>query len=254
MSTEGLRRIPRHDTKIAQIVGAPRSGTTLLATMLDTHSQAVCLIEPFLAWLKEGAYDYDWKTIDIHPKAFSCRPPQHFLSFLCESSEYRFVSFKETFRTEYHPAFPTKSFILNNQSQKGVDRTFVIIRDPRDIWSSIVRRHPHFREDTFTFAEIIYAWNCLCNWVRTDEVPFVRYEDIVVDPRCINKLLKRTKLSLESSMLNPKKTPGYGDSRAQEEENVNSSSVGRYQNTISADAQRFIEAQCKKNMYHFRYK
>jgi len=254
MSTRALKRIPRYESLIIQVVGTPRSGTTLLASMLDSHSQAVCLIEPFLAWLKKGQYEYQKEKLGLYTNNFGTHRPQKLLSFLCRQSKLKVVGFKETFRTPYHPTFPTQSFLTRNHSVGAVDQTLAIVRDPRDTWSSVVRRHPHFRNDTAVLAELIHAWNQLCDWIRGSEVSVVRYEDLVFQPESIGSLLDDFGLGIERNMFRPEGTKGYGDKRAQEGGTIDDRSVGKYSTTISCKLSRFISAQCHKNMQSFGYK
>ena len=254
MSTTALKRIPRHETQIIQVVGTPRSGSTLLATMLDAHSQAVCLIEPYLAWLKHGEYEYNWDQLDrLDCECFSRRQPQRLFAFLCAQTELSVIGFKETYRTPYHPTFPSQSFLEQNWSTGAVDATVAIIRDPRDTWSSVVRRHPHFRGDTGAMSELIHAWNELCDWVGGEDSTVLRYEDLVSQPREIESVLENIGLRAERRVRRPQGTAGYGDSRAQEGGGVDVSSVGKYRSTLSDRVSRFIEAQCSEHMQKFDY-
>ncbi|WP_341481723.1 sulfotransferase [Salinibacter ruber] len=254
MSPSVLRRTPRHGANLIQVVGTPRSGSTLLATMLDAHSQAVCLIEPYLAWLKHGEYEYNWNQLDRPDvKRFSKQQPQRLFAFLCAQTEFSVIGFKETYRTPYHPTFPSQSFLEQNQSTGAVDATVAIIRDPRDTWSSVVRRHPHFRGDTGTMAELIHAWNELCRWVERKKHTVVRYEDLVSHPREIESVLGSVGLTAEDEVYRPEGTAGYGDSRAQKGGGIDDSSVGKYRSTLSDGVSRFIEAQCSEHMRRFDY-
>lgn len=254
MSSSALRQIPRRGTQVIQVVGTPRSGSTLLATMLNAHSQVACLLEPYLAWLKHGKYEYDWKEIGgSDAERFSRQQPHRLFSFLCSHTELNVVGFKETFRTPYHPTFPSQSFLEKNHATGAVNETVAIVRDPRDTWSSVVRRHPNFRGDTTTMAELVYAWNELCDWIRREDITVVRYENLVSKPKEIDSVLESIGLSEERKVHRPEGMSGYGDSRAREGGDIDDTSVRKYKNTLSSSVTRFIEAWCSENMKNFNY-
>lgn len=251
MRSSLLENIPRQGCKIAQVVGTPRSGSTLLSTMLDAHSKVVCLIEPFLAWLKHGKFEYDWGQTVL--QRFAERRPHRLLSHLCQNTDLSVVAFKETFRTQSHPTFPTQFFLQKNSNQGGVDQTIAIIRDPRDTWSSVIHRHSHFKGDSATLGELLHAWNELCKWTQQKGIPFVRYEDLVADRRSSERVLNVLGLPMQQGVLNPKGTPGYGDARAQAGGAISDASIGRYKETLSSPVTVFIEAHCSTHMQHLGY-
>src|SRR6266851_2294276 len=49
-----LASVSRGDKCIFQILGVPRSGTTVLAAKLSNHPRMICLNEPFLVWRETG--------------------------------------------------------------------------------------------------------------------------------------------------------------------------------------------------------
>ncbi len=243
-----LREIPRCGSRIAQVVGTPRSGSTLLSTMIDAHSEAVCLIEPYLGWLKYGEFSYDWDRLDTPLSEYSRRRPDRLLRHICRDTEYSIVAFKETFRTEWHPTFPTQEFLQEN-FDGGVDHTIAILRDPRDTWASVIQRHPQLEGDTTVLCELIHAWNELCSWISKRELQYVMYEKLVSEPQgSVKKVLDTLGLNNQTAVVNPPGIDGHGDKRAQQGGAIDDSSVGQFKDVLAPEACRFIEAQCKINM------
>jgi len=254
MRSSLIRQIPRRGSRIVQVVGTPRSGTTLLSAMLDSHTRAICLIEPYLGWLKYGKVEYDWDRLNLSSSAFSRKRPDRLFDHLCRDERFRVVGFKETFRTSWHPTYPTQSFLQSN-FEHGVDETIAIVRDPRDTWSSVICRHPQLKENTTLLAELVHGWNELCTWISEDGVPFVRYERLVMNTRqTIAGPLGDFGLGMESSVLYPRGTTGHGDQRAQSESQIDDSSVGTYKEVLEPEDCRFIEAQCHDHLLSYGYK
>lgn len=254
MSSTALRGIPRDGTVVAQVVGTPRSGSTLLATMIDGHSEAACLIEPFLAWLQFGSFDYNWNKFSLEDvERFRYWCPHKLIAKLCRDSSLEVIAFKETFRTPQHPTFPSQHFIESNYEEDGTDVTVAIIRDPRDTWSSVIRRHSHFEGDEATLSELLDAWNQLCSWVRSEDLTFVRYEDIASDPSTVEVALQRLDLEMEPSVGHPEGTKGFGDQAAQSGGPILTSSVGSYRQNLDAQVVHQIISSCSRNMRKFDY-
>lgn len=253
-----LANINRHGSQIIQIVGVPRSGTTLLAAMVGSHSKATSLIEPYLAWLQRGSFDFDFDSLAGQVKqeersAFLQRLPPALMRRLCRTPGLQVIAFKETYRTERHPTFPSRRFLERNEEQQAVDHTLAIVRDPRDVWASVITRHPNLREDRDTREELLYAWNTLCSWIRDADLSFIRYEDLSSEPPRIESLLDIVGLDSEPSVFEPKKSPGHGDKRAQSGGEITSTSVGRYVDALEGTTIDEIEQRCSVHMSHFEY-
>ncbi|MCS3685474.1 hypothetical protein GGP76_002852 [Salinibacter ruber] len=249
-----LEGIGGEETKVVQVVGTPRSGSSLLATMLDSHSEMACLLEPFLSWLLNGEFEYKWSRFSIDRDNFKFNRPHQFLSHLCENENLGAVGFKETYRTSWHPAFPTKRFFEENYNTGAVEHTVAIIRDPRDTWASVIRRNERYEGDSKTMAELMHAWNELCSWVTSEGIPYIRYEDLTRNPHSIDALLNEVGLEMEDRVIHPRGTPGEGDKRAMQGGQIDSDSIGRYKDTLRPAVARFIEAQCQDFGCSFGYK
>jgi len=254
MSATALRNIPRNGTVLTQVVGTPRSGSTLLATMIDAHSEAACLIEPFLAWLRSGKFDYNWNDLSLEgAERFRYWCPRKLIARLCRDSSLEVVAFKETFRTPRHPTFPSQYFLEGNYEEEGTDVTIAIVRDPRDTWSSVIRRHPNLEADESTLDELLDAWNELCFWIQTEDLPYIRYEDLVSNPEHVKTLLCILGLELEPRVLNPEGTRGFGDQKAQSGGQIDSSSIGKHKEHVKSDTIRRINSTCSEYMKTLGY-
>mgnify|MGYP006304499563 CR=1 FL=1 len=234
------------------IVGSPRSGTTLLASLIDNHCDAICLIEPYLSWLQTGRFESNY-LMESNVGLYGLFPPHRFIAYLCENSSFQAVGFKETFRTKNHPTFPSEDFIRKNRYIDGVDKTLVIIRDPRDIWLSVVRRHSKYENDRKTLGELLDAWNRLCLWIESDSLDYIKYEDLVQNPQSLYSILEVLDLDFSEEILDNSPKRGFGDQCAQEGKGIFQSSVGRYEDELKPEIENLITSRCNPILARFGY-
>jgi hypothetical protein len=255
MSSEALRAIPRSKSCVFQIVGVPRSGTTLLATRFDGHPNITCLVEPYLSWLQRGYFEYDGGVNDLNYHEKYNKPPHFLIEHLCHHSSSKFIGFKETFRAgEENPLFPpTKSFLVRNEREKCVDATIAIVRDPRDVWASAIEVARHSGLD-ICFDQSIPNWNICSQWIVNDSVFYVRYEDLVLKSEQVwRSIAAHLGFEFCPDMLVTQGKKGAGDKRAQQGGRVFTSSVGRYRDDLPAQDQEYIHNHCGVLMERFGY-
>ena len=254
MSSNALKAIPRHGKTIYQVVGLPRSGTTVLAASLENRRDTICLIEPYLSWLTRGYFEFTGrKNPAERMRMVYNKPPHQFIKAICEQNELSFAGFKETFRDRSHPTFPTESFIMRNVQEKCVDATIAIVRDPRDVWVSVITRFEETRDTPLT-DEFTDCWNKFCQWALDEPVLLVRYEDLVTEPELtFQSICCYLGTTFSPSMLEWSEKKGFGDRRAQSGGRIFISSVGRYKEGLNLQAQRFIEVRCETLMARLGY-
>jgi hypothetical protein len=221
--------------------------------IVDTHPKALCLVEPYLAWLQNGEFEYNWDKIDLPLSNPGHERPHKLISRLCREGDWDVVAFKETFRTTCHPIFPTQEFLTENSDHEAVDQSLAIVRDPRDTWSSVIRRHPRFEGNNQVLCELMHAWNELCSWIERSKIPYVRYEDVVSSRSGVQKALNKLGLDMREACLFPTGGSGYGDDRAQKGGRIDDSSIGCFEDNVNTGVKRFIEAQCFENMKQMEY-
>lgn len=242
------RECPFDDvTRLIQVFGTPRSGTTLLASVLNSHAGILCLSEPFLAFLTGRHFSYNDKGIE----KFSLRSPSTFINDFCRR-EKRAVAFKETFRIAKDDCYPTEDFIRKNV-ECGV-KTIAIFRDPRAAWHSTVNRFD--AGDCFPVSPLfLETWNrCVDEWWRERaNLLTVRYEDMVSRPDEMIELLWRF-LGVSNENCPPYLSPisGKGDARGRQGNTIDTLSVHKWHG-MPPQARDQITAVCGEGMQELGY-
>jgi hypothetical protein len=252
LNSKHLGNIPRNGKKIFQLVGLPRSGTTLLASIIDNHPNAVCLIEPYLSWIRRGVFDINLPGDGEILSGYKIQHPDRYIEYLCSNTMLHVIGFKETYRTQNHP-IPTASFLMKNARFRYVDDTIVIVRDPRDAWVSALTRS----ENTFlSFADLeeyVCALKGLLDWIIKDHLFVLRYEDLVLEPCLVKDVIDKLGLSFQKSILKLREKEGFGDIRAQSGGPIFSSSIGRYKEYLESDLLGYIEDNSTEYLTYFGY-
>ena len=248
-----LGRIPRNGKMIFQVVGLPRSGTTLLALIIDNHSEAVCLIEPFLSWLSRGIFDVKIMDTPRFLTQFRLLPPHKIIGVLCKNSSTQAIGFKETFRTQAQN-LPTDIFLMQNAADGSVDQTIVIVRDPRDGWASNLKRDDNTQLDSQAFLGYLNAWNRLGEWIINDNLLMMRYEDLVLTPQTLRKVFDPLGLNYSEELLARNETKSFlGDSNALSGGKMFTTSIGRYKSNLKDSTIKAIQDQCSEYLSLFGY-
>jgi len=240
------------DTKLIQIVGLPRSGTTLLASILNNHDDAICLVEPYLSWLSSKQVLPPKDNLIFNHSQLSL-PPNDVINSLVKSEKYRIVGFKETYRTKRHKTFPSRSFLEKNQKEKRVDFTLVILRDPRDGWASVVKRHSKYESDFEALSEYVFAWNKLIEWIVSEKIRYVKYENLVRAPKETISNFDELGLDWETELTRVNPTTGFGDATAQEGGKINTKSIATYSDVLTKEVIHFIITETEYWFKHTGY-
>lgn len=242
----------KNHLKLFQVFGVPRSGTTLLASIIDHHTNAICLIEPLLSLQSQGVICIDKKYQIKKREKYSLRD---IYSSLSKIKNIQLLGFKETYRTEFHHFYPSKSLIESNISSKVFDYQIAIIRDPRDGWASVVKRDPHFIKNKTAFKEYLYSWNSLCNLILfRDDIFKIRYEDLVLDSeKTISQLFFYLNIPKPGNLFPINSTDGFGDKTAQKGGYFFRSSINHYNKYLSKDEVLYIEKKCLPFLSTFKY-
>lgn len=257
-----VKTIPSHDfftklkekgnLKLFQIFGVPRSGTTLLASIIDNHNNAICLIEPILSLQTQGSVIIDEKyQIGFREK----QSLEDTFLLLSHKPNLKILGFKETYRTEFHHSFPSRSLIESNIALNSLDYHIAIIRDPRDGWASVVNRNPQFCKNRNAFKEYIYSWNSLCNLISFNEnILAIRYEDLVSETeRILLKVSHYLNISFPTNIFPLNGISGFGDETAQKGGGIFQSSTNYYNNYLSLNEISYVEKKCFDNLLRFGY-
>jgi hypothetical protein len=198
--------------KVVQVVGIPRSGTTLVGALVGAHPGALSLLEPFLSYLKNGSFKW---TDPERGGRISFVPPVRFINRFTEGGRGLLV-FKETWRNERQSYFPNSAFI--RQNTESSIRTVGVLRDPRAIWRSFMRREGNEYEGPPGEA-FIHNWNSYCKWVVGHDLFCIRYEDLMKGPDTeAERLFSYLGLPPLQAPIRLVHAIGHGDARAQSSE------------------------------------
>lgn len=236
--------------RLFQVVGVPRSGTTLLSSLLDAHSEIICLSEPFHQWKFDG-FVYTEEIYDIIGYTVWKKHPALLLRNLVQKSEKRWVGFKETYYSKSHGHWSNHHFFKRNHLQ-GV-LTIAIIRDPREVWKSLILRHPEKQRKVP--ERFIESWNDLVQWIFQSNVFYVKYEDLIDDPvDTLTKICNHLDLEFEDIMLCIKSRKARGDFNALKGGGIHKNkSRNEYQNFLSKNEILSIESKCGHLMQFLSY-
>jgi len=197
---------PPGDTRSAYLVGLPRSGTTLLSSLVGGGDDQLSLSEPYLAFDILGRWR---RPIFFHRLARKAglrpvRVPQGdneaeqtaFLKDLAASNGLRHVVIKETYRDGQE----WENVDLLSRIAKRTGAIAAIHRHPYDVAVSSIRfcrwwrgitgrlirlwipRLPLFSTDRDLAAHVAENWRSFVHWCRRHDVTSVRYEDLVSWP------------------------------------------------------------------------
>lgn len=242
----------KKNLKLFQVFGVPRSGTTLLASILDHHESAICLIEPILSLQTQGIILIDEKyQVKINKK----HSLEDIFLFLSDKENIKLLGIKETYRTEFHHSFPSRNLIESNIYSNNFDYQIAIVRDPRDGWASIVRRDPQFQNSIDAFKEYIYSWNSICNLISFQEDIFaIKYEDLVLKTKkTISEVFNHLNISVPPKIFPLNNVLGYGDETAQKGGRIFQSSVNSYNRYLSQNEISYIKKHCSEYLLKFKY-
>jgi hypothetical protein len=254
MSSTKLAQLERCNQKLFQLVGIPRSGTSILSVALDSHPGMICLSEPYLSWLQGGRFQLSRSAGHFMNDTITHLPPTELLQKLCRSlpSANQRIGFKETFRDLSHPTFPSQTFLMENAQSQSVEFTIAILRDPRDIWVSTQTRFEGIRyelDQSFTDC-----WNTFAQWIIHQNVFYVRYEDLAHNPaQTLQTVCQYLDQPMHSSILAPKPNRGEGDQTAFAGGRLSDRSVYRYKDELDHVSRAYIETACATLMNQFGY-
>lgn len=238
------------ENRLFQVVGVPRSGTTLLCSMLNSHSKIICLSEPYHQWKYDGFVYTDEICELVHSNTWK-RHPAILLKFLLRNVNDKLIGFKEIYYSKYNGHYSNHFFFKRNY-QKGVV-TIAIIRDPREVWKSLVLKHPEKRgRVTRRFVE---SWNDLVCWILENNIFWVRYEDLVDNPE--NELCKVCDflgVDFEEDMFILKERKARGDLNALKGGNIIEGRNKEYKKVLSLREINYIEFKCDRFMKLTGYK
>lgn len=223
-----LARVP---PRVALLVGTPRSGTTLVSSMLGGARGVLSLSEPYLT----HAVMPDWKLHRFfwrfqRDAGLRRRPPPfrgdarafgRFMAATAAENGFGCLAVKETFRSApVHAAWDNIALLGELASQASA--CAALIRDPFDTAASTINfcrpilgllgraarirwpNTPLFRDADAVAEWAARNWATYVDWVRERGLPLMRYEDFVAEPAArLPELCARLGIEFDPAMLTP---------------------------------------------------
>jgi hypothetical protein len=241
-SAARVSEVDRSGKTLFQLVGVARSGTTLLAGLLDQQPDALCLSEPFRAWVMRGSSRYHGGEWSGHPSRL--------LEDLCRTRPERCIGFKETFYTSEHRHGLANEHFFRRNAAAGVP-TIAIVRDPRDVYASVEGMVGSRDGVPERFAR---TWSAFAEWARDAAACLVTYEELATSPGPAMERVCGT-LGIECDVREPAiaARSGEGDRRALRGGSVSTGSIGRFAERLDAAKVAQIERACGEAMASFGY-
>jgi LPS sulfotransferase NodH len=215
-----------------QVVGVPRSGTTLLANLISAHPDAFCMSEPYFTFFARGCCVDGDERLGEHPNRFVSR--------VMRSRPESRVGVKETYAANqrFYEALKEAGTI-----------TIAILRDPRDTQASVRDFLGH--ENLERFAS---KWSEFVQWAGVHADVTVSYEDLVREPiETMARVFDRLGLSSEGYVAIPAPMYGIGDPRALAGDPLDTRSIGSYRTRLPDGAAEWIEERCRAEMRALGY-
>ena len=267
------------DTPPFFIVGAPRSGTTMLRLMLNAHPE-VCVPgeSHFVLEIPESlhqSFDVDaaWNALRDHRRYREWELDDHAVRAAIDAAPQDWHGFFEAVYTTCAVqndatrwGDKTPIYARNLQGLHAIFPEAVIIhivRDGRDVVCSL-RSVEWFTDDVIDCAD---RWRDSVNLAHTqgtscfgDRYTLIRYEDLVEDPTTVlHELCATLNLPYDSAMLQFHESADQyisADRRqwhARTTEKVNNAAIGRYRNELSHADLALAEAALGPSLTSFGY-
>lgn len=234
------------DPRLFQVVGIPRSGTTLLCSSLDSHSRIICISEPYHQW-KHNGFVYAEKILQFD---IWKRHPSFLIEQLLKVHKDKMIGFKETYYSESHGHYKNYFFFKKN-FEKGI-KTIVIVRDPREVWKSLVIMHSEKKgkvPDRF-----LEAWNDLTEWALRNNIFLIKYESLISNPvYVLQKVCSYLVVEFEFDMLHLRPKLALGDPKALKGGSIVNKSL-EFEKFLTKDEILKIERGCFGLMKALGYK
>jgi hypothetical protein len=271
------------------IVGAPRSGTTLLATMLSSHPLISCGAEThFFPYLEANYHsiskiinDSNWPQkatefivsmeLDGHKihDTFSVTPQEihAYLATQHPSTKALLESLTLTKTKKFGKSFwaeKTPNHILHLTTIRKLypeAKIVRIVRDPRDSAYSIAEKLPWASDEPLENAYLIDQWHRKSRdfFIQDLQSFTLRYEDLVAEPAvALQRLCQFLQVSFESSMLDLKvaaqhTAPAYEAWKRQVSQGLDSSRCYPWQTREIDIVTQAISRVCREIIEQFDY-
>lgn len=238
------------------VLGPPRSGTTLLMSIVSAHSSVSGHPEESYLFLKKNFLNI--KTNIISKEKIN--------SIVLSSSSRvdlfdRVLSIYQSGNDTIAEKTPEHALVLDKMMSAYPNSRFIgIVRDPRDGYAS-ARRNPEL--DSWTLENYAEVWRKCAMGIRKKSnlknISWIRYEDLCTNPQKeISKVNKHLRLKTEKSQLHPE---GYSDrtilkgrkGHERLESSISSKTVGKWRKQIEDKQAKYIYKICKSEMNFFGY-
>ena len=233
------------------ILSMPRSGSTLLCSALSTCEKVIALSEPFRAIETELAFQ-------SKPGSTRCTHPLRVVPELLQNFSH--LGINEVF-LPYNLSDCKNHWLLSSVEKI---KTICLVRDPRDVWSSvqqvtlaapflstyvedgIVPPQPEWLETTKEYFR----------WILDGQRFFVRYEDLVANPKQeLHRISHYIGFQFNEECWSGDLPPaiGIGDQAARSGGRIFAESVGKFRGKLTALQINRINSYLERELNAFGY-
>jgi len=287
-------RYPLADRKDSQenaplfIISAGRSGTTLMRSMLAAGGQIAIPPETqifpklpvkYLAFHNLGWVDlckqivsefessnnfYTWEinTISAYQELINLPPTERSLARIIQIIMMEYAKEKFPHANMWGDQSPINTFYLPYIRKTFPQARYLhLVRDGRDVISSMVKRHGEAYLD-----EAIFRWNNSIHRIHTFQKKIklenfieIRYEDLVQRPQdTLTRVARFINIDYSQEMLEFWKAPStiehkYHDFHKNLEKPVFTSSIGAWKERLTPDQQQYIASKISRYLQETGY-
>ena len=273
------------------LCGHPKSGTTLLLSLLDNHTQLSVFPEEFKFFQKvydkrnpvniiltetefnalrfekvvfpSGERDYTDVDFDYVEKEMRtlCRNADTFKDILIGAIGiwHNVQANKLTKKLRWVEKTPGNERYIYRYNQwfgKNIIY-FHVLRDPRDNFATYKKKHPGLTVENFALNWAVSTKIALWAHKRFSNFHFVKYESLVQEPaKGVQRLCKILNIKKEESLFLPTRNgkPWRGNSMyGTKFDSISSKSVGRYKNNLNNSEISYMENVLSKYLKLFGY-
>ena len=246
------------DIKHIFVIGAPRSGTTLLQGILTAHSHISGFDEETGFFMLRDIFKFNFEGIESHKYQEIANNSKSIVEIFDKISELHLNS--RPFADFFLEKTPQHVLCLDRLVQWFPEAYFInVYRDVRDSCLSAMKFTGI--EQGSSLENFVSYWNKCVNArqaINSPKIYDVKYEDLVRSPQdCVTDIMEFLNIPFQSEQLDVKKhslsSRSGKDGFSKLGKPIDSSSVGRWREQLNDEQLSIIEKLAGENMKKLKY-